>query len=80
VAAVARLSDPRLTVSRMDMNNPQNVGTEFGAMILGGTVSEEPPPSDSPLARVRAFTARYGSDALRPEHIGAAQEGRPLPP
>jgi hypothetical protein len=64
----------------MDMSNPQDVGAAFGAMILGGTVSEEPPPPDSPLARVRAFTALYGSDALRPEHIGAAQEGRPLLP
>jgi hypothetical protein len=80
VAVVTRLSDPRPTVFRMDMSNPQDVGAAFGAMILGGTVSEEPPPPDSPLARVRAFTALYGSDALRPEHIGAAQEGRPLLP
>jgi hypothetical protein len=64
----------------MDMDDPQDVGAAFGAMILGGTVSEEPPPPDSPLGRVRAFTAQYGSDALRPEHIGAAQEGRPLLP
>ncbi|GHB00463.1 hypothetical protein GCM10010330_63240 [Streptomyces tendae] len=65
---------------RMDMNNPQDVGAAFGALILGGTLSEEPPPPDSPLGRVRAFTARYGEDALKPEHIRDAQEGRPLLP
>ncbi|MFE2360689.1 hypothetical protein ACFY0G_09345 [Streptomyces sp. NPDC001552] len=64
----------------MDIGNRQDVGAAFGAMILGGTVSEEPPPPDSPLGRVRAFTARHGEDALRPEHIKAAQEGRPLVP
>ncbi|MGQ4472868.1 hypothetical protein ACN6K6_006026 [Streptomyces violaceoruber] len=64
----------------MDMGDPQDVGAAFGALILGGAVSEEPPPPDSPLGRVRAFTARYGEDALKPEHIRAAQEGRPLLP
>ncbi|WP_406361589.1 hypothetical protein OID55_28180 [Streptomyces sp. NBC_00715] len=64
----------------MDMSNPQDVGAAFGAMILGGTVSEEPPPPNSPLGRVRAFTARYGEGALTPEHIADAQAGRPLLP
>ncbi|MGW3819546.1 hypothetical protein [Streptomyces sp. NPDC005046] len=64
----------------MDMDDPHYVTARFGAVIIGGTLSEEPPPPDSPLARVRALTARYGSDALRPKHIGAAQEGRPLLP
>ncbi|QOV37649.1 hypothetical protein IM697_04250 [Streptomyces ferrugineus] len=64
----------------MDMDSPQDVGAAFGALILGVTVSEEPPPPDSPLSRVRAFTARYGEGALNPEHIRAAQEGRPLLP
>ncbi|MFJ9348974.1 hypothetical protein [Streptomyces sp. NPDC101237] len=64
----------------MDMNNSQDVGAAFWAQILGFTISEEPPPPDSPLGRVRAFTAEYGEDALRPEHIEAAQEGRPLLP
>ncbi|MET7312618.1 hypothetical protein ABZS68_37755 [Streptomyces sp. NPDC005571] len=64
----------------MDRDDPQDVGAAFGAMILGGSVSEEPPPPDSPLGRVRAFTAEYGEDALKPEHIGAAQEGCPLLP
>lgn len=80
VTLITRLSDPRPTVLGMDDMSPQEVGARFGAMILGGTVSEEPPPPDSPLGRVRAFTARYGEEALKPEHIRAAQEGRPLLP
>jgi hypothetical protein len=60
----------------MDMDNPQDVGAAFGAMLLGGTVTEEPPPPDSPLGRVRAFIAEYGDDALRPEHLEAARQGR----
>lgn len=77
---VTGLSDPRPTVLGMDDMSPQEVGARFGAMVLGGTVSEEPPPPDSPLGRVRAFTARYGEEALKPEHIRAAREGRPLLP
>ncbi|MGW8796656.1 hypothetical protein ACWGN9_06000 [Streptomyces sp. NPDC055775] len=64
----------------MNLNDPQDVGAAFGAMILGGTLSDEPPSPDSPLGRVRAFVAEHGEEALRPEHIGAAQEGRPLLP
>ncbi|MFD0545060.1 hypothetical protein [Streptomyces mexicanus] len=64
----------------MDMDDPQDVGAAFWAQVLGFTISEEPPPPDSPLGRVQAFTARYGQDALRPEHIRAAIEGRPLLP
>ncbi|MBB4714453.1 hypothetical protein [Streptomyces luteogriseus] len=64
----------------MDMNNPHDVGAAFWAQALGFTISEEPPLPDSPLGRVRAFTARYGEEALKPEHIKAAQEGRPLLP
>ncbi|MEU3896219.1 hypothetical protein [Streptomyces sp. NPDC045251] len=64
----------------MDDMSPQEVGARFGAMIFGVELSEEPPAPGSPLGRVRAFTARYGEDALKPEHIRAAQEGRPLLP
>ncbi|MFE9483886.1 hypothetical protein ACFYNM_35505 [Streptomyces spororaveus] len=64
----------------MNLNDRQDVGAAFGAVILGGTVSEEAPPHDSPLGRVRAFVAEHGEEALRPEHIKAAQEGRPLLP
>lgn len=64
----------------MDMDNPQDVDAAFWAQMLGVTISDERPAPDSPLGRVRAFTERYGEDALRPEHIRAAVEGRPLPP
>ncbi|MFE2335059.1 hypothetical protein [Streptomyces coelicoflavus] len=64
----------------MDMNDPQQVGAAFGAMILGGVLEEGPPDPESPLGRVRAFTAQYGEEALRPDHFDAAREGRPLLP
>ncbi|MGW2690486.1 hypothetical protein [Streptomyces sp. NPDC001296] len=63
----------------MDTNDPQDVGAAFWAQILGVTISEEPPPPDSPLGRVRAFTAEHGEEALSDEHFEAAMEGRPLP-
>ncbi|MFG2945285.1 hypothetical protein [Streptomyces adustus] len=64
----------------MDMNDPQDVGAAFAAQMLGFTISEGPPPPDSPLGRVRAFVAEHGRDALRTEHIGDAIAGRPLLP
>lgn len=64
----------------MDMNDPQQVGIAFAEIVLGVTVSEDPPDPSSPLGRVRAFTEKYGEDALRPEHFTAAREGRPLLP
>ncbi|MER5598921.1 hypothetical protein [Streptomyces sp. NPDC002265] len=64
----------------MDMNDPQDVAAAFWAQMLGFTISEEPPPPDTPLGRVRAFVAEHGQDALRDEHIRAAIEGRPLLP
>ncbi|MER6449224.1 hypothetical protein [Streptomyces venezuelae] len=64
----------------MDSNDQQDTGAAFGAVILGGVVSTEPPPRDSPLGRVRAFVAEHGENALRPEHIEAARDGRPLLP
>ncbi|MFF8866699.1 MULTISPECIES: hypothetical protein [unclassified Streptomyces] len=64
----------------MDMDDPQDVGAAFWAQILGFTISEEPPPPDSPLGRVVAFVAEHGEEALRDEHFEAAREGRPLLP
>jgi hypothetical protein len=64
----------------MDDMSPQEVGARFGAMILGGTLSEEMPPPDSPLGRVREWGEQYGTENLTPEHVRAAIEGRPLPP
>lgn len=74
-----RLSDPRLTVHPMDMNSPQDVGAAFGAMILGCTLSEEPPPADSPLGRLSELAAEHGESVLRDEHFEAALTGRPFP-
>ncbi|MFD6423973.1 hypothetical protein [Streptomyces sp. NPDC060198] len=62
------------------MDDPQELGTAFWTQIHGFTVSEEPPGPDSPLARVRAFTAEYPSVKLTEEHVAAAVEGRPLLP
>jgi hypothetical protein len=59
--------------------SPQEIGVRFAAQVLGYTVSDGPPPADSPLGRIRAWTAEHGEDALTPEHIQAAIEGRPLP-
>jgi hypothetical protein len=64
----------------MDMNDPQQVGIAFAQTVFGFTVSEGPPDPSSPLGRVRAFTEKYGEEALRPEHFTAAREGRPLLP
>ncbi|WP_069169696.1 hypothetical protein [Streptomyces griseus] len=61
-----------------DREDPQQTGIAFAGIVLGVTVSEEAPDPASPLGRVRAFTAEHGEDALGPEHITAAREGRPL--
>lgn len=74
------LSDPAATVRGMDMNDPQDVAAAFWAQLLGVTISEDPPPPDSPLGRVRRFAAEHGYDVLRDEHFEAAREGRPLLP
>ncbi|MEU5718729.1 hypothetical protein AB0G71_23755 [Streptomyces sp. NPDC020403] len=63
-----------------DGDDPQQVGIAFAEIVLGVTVSEDAPDPASPLGRVRAFTEKYGEDALGPEHFAAAREGRPLLP
>ncbi|MCW5254264.1 hypothetical protein IBX28_27875 [Streptomyces sp. SHP 1-2] len=62
------------------MSEAQRVGAEFGAIVLGARLSEEPPDPDSPLGRIRAWGELHGTDRLTPEHVAAAIEGRPLPP
>lgn len=62
------------------MDDPQDVGVAFWTRIHAFAISEEPPPPDSPLARVRGFTAEYPSVELTEERIGAAVAGRPLLP
>jgi hypothetical protein len=64
----------------MDMENPQDVGVAFWTTVLGVSVSKEPPAPDTPLGRVRAFTAEHGEEALREEHVEAAVQERPLLP
>ncbi len=60
--------------------DPVTVGLRFAEIVTGTTISDEPPPPESPLGRLRAFAEKHGSAALTPEHVRAAQEGRPLPP
>ncbi|MFP8885693.1 hypothetical protein [Streptomyces mangrovi] len=60
--------------------DPVTVGMRFAEIVTGTVISEEPPPPDSPLGRITAFTAEHGGDALTPEHVRAAVEGQPLPP
>ncbi|MFI6059145.1 hypothetical protein [Streptomyces sp. NPDC051286] len=38
--------------------------------------AEEPPAPDSPLARVLAFAAEHGEDAVTEERIELAKQGR----
>ncbi|MGW0860469.1 hypothetical protein [Streptomyces sp. NPDC002690] len=65
-------------MDKTDMDDPQELGTAFWMGIHGFAVSGEPLGPDSPLARVRAFTAECPSVTLTREHI--AVEGRPLLP
>lgn len=65
---------------RMDMDDPQAVGAAFGAMMLGGMVSEGRPDPSTPLGRIDAFVAEHGANAVTQEHVAAAIEGRPLIP
>ncbi|MGW4730709.1 hypothetical protein ACWEQC_16360 [Streptomyces shenzhenensis] len=64
----------------MEMNDPQDVGAAFWAQVLGFTISEEPPPPDTPLGRVLAFVANHGDPALREERFEAAMKRHPLLP
>ncbi|MTE19739.1 hypothetical protein F0L17_11505 [Streptomyces sp. TRM43335] len=60
--------------------DPVTVGLRFAEIVTGTTISDEPPAPESPLGRLEAFAEEHGSAALTPEHVRAAQEGRPLPP
>jgi hypothetical protein len=63
----------------MEEKTAQEIGAQFAAQMLGGTVSEGPAPADSPLGRIQSFAAEHGEDALTPDHWDAAAEGRPFP-
>lgn len=60
----------------MTDKTPQEIGAEFAAMMLGGTVSYDPPPVDSPLGRLMAYAEQHGEDAVTPEDVQRAREGK----
>ena len=49
----------------------------FALQVTGFELATEPPAPDTPLARVLAFTAEHGYDALDDEHFEAAVRGTP---
>lgn len=58
---------------------PQELGVRFAEQVLGTTVRQGPPPADTPLARVQAYVAEHGGDALTPERFAALRDGLPVP-
>ncbi|MFD6952960.1 MULTISPECIES: PCP reductase family protein [unclassified Nocardiopsis] len=60
----------------MNGKTPQEISAEFAAMMLGGTVSYDPPPADSPLGRLEAYAEEHGEDAVTPEIVRLAREGK----
>ncbi|AWY07565.1 hypothetical protein SEA_YOSIF_1 [Streptomyces phage Yosif] len=62
----------------MAERSEQEIGAEFGAMMLGGTVSEGTPDEGTPLGRLLTFAAEHGEDAVTPSHVMAAQLGLDL--
>ncbi|WJN62620.1 hypothetical protein [Streptomyces phage phiScoe10] len=64
----------------MEEMTAQEIGAQFAAQVLGGTVSEGSAPADSPLGKLQSFAAAYGVDAVTPEHVADAREGRLLVP
>lgn len=59
-----------------DNKTPQEIGAEFGAMMLGGTVSEDEPPADSPLGRLAAYAKEHGEGSVTPEIVRKARKGK----
>ncbi|GAA3985351.1 hypothetical protein GCM10022630_32070 [Thermobifida alba] len=53
----------------------QEISAEFAAIMLGGRVSDKPPPPDSTLGRLRAYAAEHGEETLTPELVRKAREG-----
>ncbi|MFF3461550.1 hypothetical protein [Streptomyces sp. NPDC002619] len=47
----------------------------FALQVTGFELATEPPAPDTPLARIRAFAAEHGYDALTDEHFEAAMRG-----
>ncbi|MFF3249723.1 hypothetical protein ACFYWP_01660 [Actinacidiphila glaucinigra] len=52
-----------------------DIDLRFALQVTGFELATEPPAPDTPLARVLAFAAEHGHDALTEEHIDLAQRG-----
>ncbi|MFE9169449.1 hypothetical protein [Streptomyces kebangsaanensis] len=52
-----------------------DIGLRFALQVTGTELADEPPPG-TPLARVRAYAAEHGEEAVTVDVIAAAQEGR----
>ncbi|WP_017570158.1 hypothetical protein [Nocardiopsis halotolerans] len=59
----------------MTDRTPQEITAEFAAMMLGGTVSHDPPNPDSPLGRMMAYVEEHGEDAITPETVRKFRDG-----
>jgi hypothetical protein len=60
----------------MEEMTAQEIGAQFAAQVLGGTVSEGEPDPASPLGKLLTFAAAHGVDAVTPDHVADAREGR----
>lgn len=53
-----------------------DTGLQFALQVAGAELATEPPAPDTPLARVLAFAAEHGTDAVTEDVIAEAKEGR----
>jgi hypothetical protein len=58
----------------VNMEDPQEVALQFGAMILGATYEEGPPPPGSPLARAIALREARDAGLITDEEFEEADE------
>ncbi|AFV51321.1 hypothetical protein FDG66_gp01 [Streptomyces phage phiCAM] len=64
----------------MAERSAQEIGAEFGAQVMGGTLGQGEPDPTSPLGRLLTFAAEHGVDAVTPSRVAAAREGRAINP
>ncbi|GAA0912576.1 hypothetical protein [Streptomyces thermoalcalitolerans] len=55
--------------------DPDDIGLRFALQILGAELADSPPPADSPLGRLRQFTAANPGTVLTTDHIRRAIDG-----
>lgn len=61
--------------------DPDDTDLRFALQIIGAELAEGPPPADSPLGRLRRFTAANPGTVLTADHIRRAIDGTlPLTP